>query len=92
MRSDHTRRGGVPVSLRIAITLFLMTQVGYMYFDTSTYSLDGVIEWHILLVQVPVVIYQQYRVVASPVLREYHICRCQVHNENNLAQPHKYIP
>ena len=69
-----------------------MTQVGYMYFEISTNSLDSVIEWHVLLVQVPVVVYQQYRVVASPVLCKYHICRCkQVHNENNLAQPHMYI-
>ena len=52
------KHGGVPISLRIAITLFLMTQVGYMYFKISTYSLDGVIEWHVLLVQVPVVVYQ----------------------------------
>ena len=52
------RHSGVPVSLRIAITLSLMTQVDYMYFKISTYSLDDVIEWHVFLVQVPVVINQ----------------------------------
>ena len=52
------KHGGIPVSLRIAITLCLMTQVDYMYFKISTYSFDSVIEWHILLVQVPVVINQ----------------------------------